>query len=95
MTAATELPTEKPCSPYANKQIGNPIFPVFGKMSGLNSKTISLFKILRTTIPITAKHATNKKVKDPNLINVSKSKVLDAAENKRALLEHQFLPKML
>ena len=80
MTAAIELATENPFSPYANKHIGSPKFPVLGKISGLSSKTISRFKIFKIIIPITAKQATNKKVNDPNLKKVLKSRVVDAAK---------------
>ena len=41
--------TPNPKSPYANKQIGNPIFPVFGRIKGGNSLIISFtFKKYKT-----------------------------------------------
>ena len=45
--------TPRPCEPYANKQIGKPILPVFGKINGGSSVITSLFKNFRKIIPIT------------------------------------------
>ena len=47
--------TPKPAVPYANKQIGIPILPVFGKKYGGNSLEISFFKKNKKITPIKAK----------------------------------------
>ena len=77
--AAIELAIEKPLSPYANKQMGSPKLPVLGSISGLSSVTGSFFNTFRTIIPKIEKHPTKIKVKIPNLTNVEKLSVLDAA----------------
>ena len=41
----------KPTLPYAKRQIGIPIFPVFGRINGGRSLNISFPRILRTKIP--------------------------------------------
>tara|TARA_B100001250_G_C19447160_1_gene634359 strand:+ start:257 stop:505 length:249 start_codon:yes stop_codon:yes gene_type:complete len=45
-----------PIDPYANKQIGIPIFPVFGKKKGGNSLEISFFIKNKKITPVIAKH---------------------------------------
>ena len=47
--------TPSPAVPYANKQIGMPIFPVFGKINGGNSLIKSFFNINRNKIPTNEK----------------------------------------
>ena len=45
--------TPRPWEPYANKHIGNPIFPVFGIVNGGNSLMISLvFKRYNIITPV-------------------------------------------
>ena len=51
MAAATPIPKD----PYANKQMGIPILPVFGKKYGGNSLEISFFKKNKKITPIKAK----------------------------------------
>jgi len=45
----------RPWLPYAKRQIGKPMFPVFGKINGGSSVIISLFRNLRNIIPVIAK----------------------------------------
>src|SRR6056300_641347 len=42
MIETTADATPNPFAPYANRQIGSPIFPVFGKINGGNSVTKSI-----------------------------------------------------
>ena len=46
--------TPSPEDPYANKQIGTPILPVFGKISGGSSVIGSFFKINKKITPTIA-----------------------------------------
>ena len=47
--------TPNPLEPYANMQIGNPIFPVLGKIKGGSSLTISLvFNVYKVKMPTKA-----------------------------------------
>ena len=48
--------TPNPCDPYANKHIGNPMFPVLGITKGGSSRIISfVFKKNKKIIPIKVK----------------------------------------
>ena len=58
--AVAAVAMAKPILPYANKQSGMPIFPVFGKINGGSNLYISLLRIFKITIPITAKINTYK-----------------------------------
>ena len=50
-----EAETPKPLEPYANIQIGNPIFPVLGKIKGGSYLTISLvFNVYKVKMPTKA-----------------------------------------
>ena len=51
IAAATPIPKD----PYANKQIGIPIFPVFGRKKGGNSLEISFFIKNKKITPVMAK----------------------------------------
>ena len=46
--------TPKPAVPYANKQIGTPMLPVFGKNKGGSSVIGSFFKNIKKKNPTTA-----------------------------------------
>ena len=53
ITEVTAAAIAKPIFPYAKRQIGIPILPVFGSINGGSSLLISFFRILSTKIPNT------------------------------------------
>ena len=55
MTDAMAEATPNPWIPYANRQIGMPILPVFGKIKGGNSMLRSFLSRKSAVSPITAK----------------------------------------